>query len=238
MIMFQKMTTSILDAVYPAACISCGSTGRWWCESCRAEVERPAHHPCTRCLSTERGHDKRDCGGLLPFSGIITIGFYHAKPLRRLITELKYNGVTALHQEVERFLLDRASEPGFEFPWETNDDSITAIQPVPLAPHRLRDRGFNQSQSIAERIRAAWLPNISIFNVLERITGGPAQASLDHKLRGANIRGAFLAREHVQGTILLIDDVVTTGGTAGEAARCLLGAGASSVYLATIAIGA
>jgi len=162
------------------------------------------------------------------------MGFYHSRPLRRLIAELKFGGVTSLNLEVERFLLDRAASFGWEFPWQ---DAPMQIQPIPLSSSRIRERGFNQSHTIALRMREAWLPHAEIMDVLERLPGAPAQATIDHELRASNIKGAFVARRRIEGSILLVDDVVTTGSTAAEGARCLLGAGADQVYLATLAIG-
>jgi ComF family protein len=229
----QTASSLLLDIVYPPSCISCGSGGRWWCEACRVSVERPSEHPCPRCLAVGQ---HAPCKGRLPFKGIVVLGFYHSKPLRRLIAELKYGGMTSLNRDVECFLLDRAASCDWEFPWRT--DIPQCIQPVPLASPRLRDRGFNQSHVIADRLRDAWLPNTPIADALDRMPGRITQASIrDAAAREANVRDTFIARGPVPGSVLLVDDVVTTGSTAAEAARVLLGAGASRVYLAAVAIG-
>lgn len=231
---FLKIASQyLLDIIYPPYCISCSASGRWWCEACRVSVERPAYHPCPRCLSVDH---RELCDGPLPFDGVIVLGFYHSKPLRRLITELKYGGVTSLNREVECFFLDRAASYEWEFPW--GEVAPKQIQSVPLASARLRDRGLNQSHTIAERIREAWLPHAVMIDAIDRLPSGVTQASIhDRKARQANVKNIFVAEHRIQGSVLLVDDVVTTGATAADAARCLKNAGATSVYLAAVAIG-
>jgi ComF family protein len=233
----RRLGRGLLDIIYPPFCVVCGASGRsWWCASCRSRVETLKSDPCPRCLSVAEEHDRRSCTGGLPFAGAVSTGFYHSKPLRRCIAEIKYRGVTAAEHDVEEHLRSFASSRSVPFPWAGEKDVV--IQPLPLAGSRERDRGFNQAKWIAERMRRAWLPDADVVSALARVSAAAAQATIqDHALRSANVRGTFASVHPVSGAVILVDDVVTTGSTAAEAARALIRSGASSVYLAALAIG-
>lgn len=225
----------ILDLFYPPRCLSCHQPNDWWCANCRAGVERVPMDPCPRCLTIDPTHDIAACSGILPFSHVRVTGFYHAPALRRLIAGIKYDGVTAGSSSLEAYLRDVATH-GREMPW--NGLSLH-IQPMPLSDKRQRERGFNQATWIAERMKTAWGLQGDISNLLMRNRGAAAQADLEHDpaLRLANVRGQFRAVRHIDCPVLLVDDVVTTGSTAAEAARALFAAGAPQVFLATLAVG-
>jgi len=210
-----------LDLLYPPQCVACKQKGAWWCAQCRGDVER-------------LGAQDVPLEGTLPFAGVLATGFYHSPSLRRFISELKYQGVTAAEKEVEAYL----RETSLPQPWK--EESSLVIIPMPLADGRERERGFNQAAWIAARLKNAWnVPGEIRHDLLLRRKTVAAQAELDHDaaLRSANIRGAFQVVGSISDPVLLVDDVVTTGSTAAEAARALIDAGAPRVYLATLAVG-
>jgi len=111
------------------------------------------------------------------------------------------------------------------------------VVPVPLHPSRLAERGFNQSALVGRRI-ARRLGTQMIPLALQRTRDTPRQATLDRDARIANVHGAFSARECDgvrQRSVLLVDDVRTTGATLEACTRVLLDAGANSVTSAVIA---
>jgi len=226
--------SSLLNLLYPPICVSCGTHGDWWCEECRNAVERTTQHPCASCLSLEAVHS---CSRSLPFAGVVATGFYHSPPLRKLIADLKYQGVTAGASSVETYLETYQSSRATPLPWSR--ESTLLIQPMPLEPSRERERGFNQATWVAERMNKAWQMPGTFVNLLARRKGLSAQAELEHEvvLRRANVNGQFIAIKHNDQPVLLVDDVVTTGSTAAEAARVLLATGTPRVYLAALAIG-
>lgn len=122
--------------------------------------------------------------------------------------------------------------------WELLDPSILVV-PVPLHPWRLWQRRFNQAAILAQRIaRASGLPHDP--TALVRVRRTRQQVGLTSREREMNVRGAFRvpdgARASVAGrTILLVDDVYTSGATAKAAARALKRAGASAVHVLTFA---
>ena len=108
------------------------------------------------------------------------------------------------------------------------------LVPVPLAPKRLRDRGYNQSEHLA-RALAAYSGKPVLVEALRRTRETPTQTALTPEARLANVAGAFEGRG-VQGSrVVLVDDVFTTGATLLAAAAALTQAGAAQVEAVTFA---
>jgi len=102
--------------------------------------------------------------------------------------------------------------------------------PVPLHPKRLRERGFNQSELLCRAMSEK--SGIPVLNALARTRQTSSQAKLSGKERHTNILDAFSCVMDVSGqTLILVDDVVTTGSTASACAKALLSAGAKQVCL-------
>jgi len=111
------------------------------------------------------------------------------------------------------------------------------IIPVPLHHERLRWRGFNQSLLLAQAIGLKKHSYVHPF-LLERTRPTVPQTQLSEKARQTNVRGAFTVNSHAQlqrKTVLLIDDVYTSGSTVNECARVLRRSGAAAVDVFTLA---
>src|SRR5215831_12028331 len=109
--------------------------------------------------------------------------------------------------------------------------------PVPLHRRRQRDRGCNQALLLARRLEQHWQIPVAP-GALARRTATAPQADLDASARRRNVRGAFVVIDPaavVGRHVILVDDVLTTGATVGECARCLTRAGASVVGVVTVA---
>ena len=112
------------------------------------------------------------------------------------------------------------------------------IIPIPLHIRKRRQRGFNQSYIIAREI--SLLISVPVrSNILKRVRYTNPQKRLDHKRRKANLYDAFRVKGDLYKvkTVLLIDDIYTTGNTMDEAARKLKMAGVKNVYFITVSIG-
>lgn len=160
--------------------------------------------------------------------------FAYEDPVKNAIHGLKYS---------ERFDLVRYF--GSELSSEAQKiGEFDVIMPVPLHPARLRERGFNQSALLARRLGKI-LQKPCDVDSLKRTKNIVPQVGLERKARLANIKGAFEILPKAQRlkpnaksegkSVLLIDDVVTTGATANECARVLLKAGAETVSVLSIA---
>src|SRR5439155_27029370 len=134
---------------------------------------------------------------------------------------LKYSDRVSLAKPLGDILKDCWRREGF-----TGD----LVIPVPLHRSRERIRGFNQAELIASRLGLPVAPRL-----LHRRKNTPSQTGLTRNERKRNLAGAFEARGVVKGTLIVVDDVYTTGSTMNEIARTLKRAGAERVEVLTVA---
>ena len=152
--------------------------------------------------------------------------------VRDLIHALKYGRQLHLRHWLGRMLAEGFDDPRLEAM------SIDGVVPVPLHPAKLREREFNQSALLArEAARRRGLP---VLDCLRRGRFTETQTHFHREERFANLSGAFEMRTgaDVRGqTLVLVDDVLTTGSTADSCARALREAGAVAVVVITVARG-
>jgi ComF family protein len=161
------------------------------------------------------------CRSRAPMFVLARAPFLHGGALAEAIHALKYEGREELARPLG-MLFEAVERP-----------RVDLICPLPLHPARLVRRGYDQAALLArEAARRFALP---FAHLLERARATPPQVGRDRPARARNVRGAFRALKGVQGrAICLIDDVLTTGATAGEAARALYEGGARRVEVRTL----
>lgn len=152
--------------------------------------------------------------------------------LQEHVHRFKYAGGRAVAEALGAVMgLLAAGDPEFA--------AAQSVVPVPLHRHRLQLRGYNQAELLARGV--AWALELPLLSdALVRIQAGAVQSRLPQAQRHRNLRGVFRAARpsEVAGRhILLVDDVLTTGATADEAARVLLRAGAADVQVLCLAVG-
>lgn len=193
------------------------------CSWCRQALQQ-ADHTCRLCAAPLPAmHEERlpICGRCQrrppPWERLQVIGDYRP-PYPMLIPRLKYSGQILLAPLLARLLADHLdlSEPP------------EAIIPVPLHWWRQWWRGFNQAEEIA--LTLSELIGIPCDNrLLRRVRATPQQTKLSAGQRRRNLRGAFQIRPHAYQHVALLDDVVTTGATAGHLTRLLHESGVTKV---------
>ena len=209
-----------------ASCESC------WSETCILTGDEPSCSKCGRLLegSSLSASDTAltRCGSCEShgYDRVISIGLYE-KALRSEILNLKIEPFLGRH--VTALLIETSRRIGVD---------ADLVLPVPLARRRLKERGFNQAELIAEKVcRSRGL--VLSSKILKRVTHTPMhRAGMDSKAREATVRRAFVVEDVsiVDGrNVLLIDDVFTSGATTSQCAKVLKEAGSLSVNVLTLA---
>lgn len=152
------------------------------------------------------------------------LGAYHG-PLGRLVRALKYRGATRLAGWLGAQLGREVARAG----WRPQ-----LVCAVPLHPSRQRQRGFNHAELLARE--AARQLGVPYRRLLRRTRPTPQQTRLDREARRRNVRGAFVSLPARGASVLLIDDVWTTGATAEACRQALATSGAGPVWVAVIAL--
>jgi predicted amidophosphoribosyltransferase len=226
----------ILDAVFPRRCVTCGAYGNWCCDPCLSKIELVRRDPCARCFSLKVEHEcETDAEA---FDGMVVGGFYHDPTLRALIHGLKYHSAHELMEEIARFLRRMRSERNAPWPWAGEKE--IAVQPLIGSERRIRERGFDQAVAIGDAVIQEIIPWATSISALERAPSLAAQVEIEPgPLRSANVAGTFrfLSNAPIPSTVLLVDDVCTTGSTMRDAARAFRAAGVKRVYGFAVAAG-
>ena len=159
---------------------------------------------------------------------VYATGWHSDATLRAAVHAFKYEGELALAEP----LAERLIEALIWLDWH-----FDIIVPIPLHDERLRERGYNQSELLADFV-AAELDIHCAYDCVVRVRNTESQAKLSGADRRDNVKGAFEVMENVEGLrILLVDDVVTSGETIGECANKLREHGAAAVYGIAVSMG-
>ncbi len=211
--MIRRIINWVRDFCFPPRCPFCGAlTGQEgkYCAEC--EQSLPHCHSYTLTPNTKR-----------PDLYCLRAPYYYAGAARRAAMALKFHNHRSAAVHFAQALSDMPQVSGL-----SQADFVTA---VPLSRKRLRQRGFNQSELIARQY--AMLRGLVYWETLDKHKDVPKQSLLTGaKARAANVKGCYrvLVPEAVKNkTIVLIDDVYTTGATMRECAKTLRQAGARSV---------
>jgi ComF family protein len=211
----------------PGLCAICRAWG-WGrvCEDCIARFAAPV--PRCSCCALRMPAGTAICGACLqtppPYARTVTAVDY-GHPWDGLITRYKFHTALDLGPTLARLLLAAIAGSELVVP--------DLALPVPLSARRLRERGYNQAWELAKRV-ARPLHVATDPALLLRVKDTPHQLALPPAARAGNVRGAFAVEPRRRGAlngcrVALVDDVMTSGATAAEAACTLLQAGATAV---------
>lgn len=228
---------ALLDLLYPPRCPACRCRTEIpaFCAACRGRI-LPAGAPlCTACGLPFAGLGpdhlcatcQRQRPGFRLARARAAFDGHQPSPLVEVLARFKYGRDVTMAAVLSAFLIER-------LPLTLDHDIIV---PIPLHRDRLRWRGFNQALPLARAIGRVGARPVDPF-VLARCRSTPPQVGLGAADRRRNVRGAFSVahRERVRNrSVLLVDDVMTTGATAHECARVLRAAGARHVDVVVLA---
>lgn len=214
-----------VDLLFPPRCALCGVDGSLLCGACANALPAASGVRCDICwTSLEPVGDRcQHCASTPPSFEMLRSPYVMADEARRLVLELKYEGLTSLAEPMGNLMADATLEP------------VDIVVPVPLHPSRQRSRGYNQAALLAREI-ANRTGTPCDEHAARRIRATMPLAKTMHRdERRAIVEGAFEGcRERVEGrAILLVDDVATTGATLDVCSAALLVAGAVSVRCLT-----
>jgi len=202
---------NIIDLIFPKRCLSCRKPGRYICSLCIAGVPRS-------------GWNREKVYSLWKYKGV----------LRKAIISFKYKHATEVAEELIPYILDELDKRKIVF----NKKSI--LIPIPLYWYKQHSRGFNQSEVIgkamAEHFSCKYLPRLLIRKIHAK-----AQVELNNTERKENIKGVFEFNNgynhkiDTNSSLIIVDDVRTTGSTIKEAAKVLKDQGFKDIRGLTIA---
>jgi ComF family protein len=225
------MLSRFMDVCYPPVCLHCYAeiSGKdlWLCGNCHDRLSFMPEQQCPRCGSPAEEDACSNCAeNAFVFTQAKSV-FLFEGAARSLVHSLKYEGFTHIAgwfaNQMYKTVLGEMPLPGVEY--------VTAI---PLHRVKRRERGFNQSgligKALAEKLKLPYTDAL-----LTRKANTMSQTMLDGVSRKKNMRGAFrTGRLSSAGkSILIIDDVFTTGSTVNEAGKVLLDGGAEHIYVLT-----
>jgi competence protein ComFC len=231
---------SILDLLFPKSCLGCGCSGNYICSNCLAQT-RTAQPICAYCeRASIDGLTHVRCQKKLGLDGLISIWEYEGV-IRKAILALKYKYATEIGQLLRNLMVEQfqkdCTTPCANFKYQISN--LGTLAPIPLHWHRQNVRGFNQSieigKSISEAMNWKFLPDLLI-----KKQPTTSQTELSGDARRQNLHGVFSVNPHysqftVHSSLVVFDDVFTTGSTLREAAKVLKRAGVEKVWGLTIA---
>jgi len=238
--------SAVEQLLLPAECALCHAllserdAAQLTCAVCRTRFRAVRPPWCERCGQPEPNFGPcRLCAEWPAALKTVRSAVWLVEDAQRAVHALKYGGLSRIADDLA--LVTAPLRP------RTDDATGGALIPIPLAPKRLRQRGYNQSELLARALARKWRIPV-VPDLLIRTRETPTQTALTPGTRLANVAGAFavanaqrpMINDHWtlnigHSTLIIVDDVFTTGATLAEAARALAHAGATTIHAVTFA---
>ncbi len=234
---FSTIETFTLDLLFPISCAGCGREDAHLCSGCvlTMPIWAPACFVCKKIVPADdaipAGRTCRPCREKSRIYASFSPYSYDHPAIRALIHDLKYRRMRGAAPALGDILITALSFYGVSLPRDA------FLVPIPLYPARARVRGFNQAHLLADHIGKEL--GISVCaDLLKKIKNTRPQMQLSRDERLKNVSNAFAVSDSAavaNRTIILLDDVKTTGATLESAARALKRAGARKIWALTVA---
>lgn len=228
--------SKILDLIFPQRCFVCDDVLPWGknkiCESCKKKMKYLSGAVCFRCGKPVKEEEEYcyDCKRKKHFF-IQGAALFSYEYIRLSLYRYKYAG----RREYAGCYAGYMAEKFQEKLWQWKPD---ALVPVPLYKKKKKKRGYNQAELIAKKLGEYW--NVPVItDLVIRIRNTRPMKEIDGTERENNLKKAFkLARNDVKlNTIIIIDDIYTTGSTIDAVSEVCLRGGITNVYFLTVSIG-
>lgn len=218
------MIEHILELIAPHQCLSCSQAGTLLCSACEKEMPT-APVACYRCLNNRAdARICRRCASATPLAALYAATLYEGLA-KELVQKIKFDRAAAAAEPMARLMaMTIQTQPGM------------IVVPVPTASSRIRIRGYDQSARIAQKIARSL--NLTYAPLLMR-KGQQRQVGSDKEMRQKQMQNTFeirSSRPNEHKSILLVDDVITTGSTIEAAARVLRKHGFTDIRAAVFAL--
>jgi ComF family protein len=219
---------AIWDIIFPKKCINCGREGSFLCEDCLSLIPVNPFEYCL-CEKMEKKNRCENCKNRY-LDKIISATDFNNTIVKEAIHKLKYGYIEDLSLPLSLFILNHLQAINCQI------DKSFVIIPVPMHIKKKRRRGFNQSEKIAKLIADS--TGIPLSTTLIKTKETKQQMELNKKERIENIKNCFAVKDKKEiedKTILLLDDVYTTGTTMDECAKILKENGVKEVWGLSVA---
>jgi len=214
----------VLELLLPQRCAVCGARGVQLCETCLERLPRIVPPLCERCGTPTAWPVRRcrECAGRRIAFTTARSAVQYDDAVRSLVAGWKERALRRLVQSAVTLVLEVVQRP---------DASIVTF--VPPDPDRGLKRGHHPPGRLAEELARSW--ELPVEGLLRRRRAAKRQRGLSRAERRRNVAGAFVAPSTVPSSVVLVDDVFTSGATANAAASALRQAGARRVDVVTFA---
>lgn len=231
--LLRVLGTELLDLFLPQECLGCGVGRTWLCSSCCARIVVRQDYPCAVCKRpTLSGETHAHCKSSEVPDGLLVAT--HRSPLiSELVHVFKYDRLQELAEIFSQLLLKKIEQSVLGTLLLLNSDIV--MVPVPLHRKRQWDRGFNQTELLAQHLsRLSSVQGLTISSeTVVRNRATKSQTLLHRDKRKMNITDAFSVVDPdsiKDKTVVIIDDVMTTGATVSELCKVIKKAGAKDIW--------
>jgi len=212
----NRLWTAFLESLYPKICLLCQKEGEWLCQEClKDKIKFLRSNNCPYCGKLNDGQVCLSCQKDHPYLNGLIAAAYLDQNLKRVIYKYKYYRARDVSKLLAKLLKNKLIRN------ENIEKNKLTLAAIPLHPLDRTKRGFNQAELIAKQ-----LAKDKKFNyqptLLKKIRRTKDQTKLTKEQRKKNIRNVFEINEKpTTKTIILIDDIFTTGATIEEASRTI-----------------
>lgn len=235
----KNIGKKLLDWLYPARCVFCDclleKRENYLCSQCRGHMPEPIREPrCKKCSKPLESEEKEYCYDCTEYQHSYDRGlavFAYRDPMKEALMRFKFHG----RKEYGEFLGKLLCMYGKTFLQQTKPQVII---PVPVHRKKKNRRGYNQAEVLAAAVSRGFSIPIRTDLVLRR-KFTKAQKELNRKERKRNLKQAFYVKNEVKDyqTVLIVDDIYTTGSTVNAIAEKLKNQGVQKVYFLVLCIG-